>query len=163
MDNMDIKMNYTNAEEHVGVAERNNRTLKEAFREMLHRSGYGTIPRAMIIALGEYMAEYYNMFPTKHGISEYYSPNMLVAQKVLDYEKHCQHEFGEYVQAMHENDPTNVMTECSIDGIYLHPNTNQQGGHIIMNINTGKIITRGHVVTVPLSKAIKDAVKQMDS
>ena len=31
MDNMDIRMNYTNAQEHVGVAERNNRTLKEAF------------------------------------------------------------------------------------------------------------------------------------
>ena len=99
--------------------------------------------------------------PSKHGISEYYSLNMLVAQKVLDYEKHCQHEFGEYIQAMHENDPTNVMTERSIDGIYLHPNTNQQGGHVIMNINTGKIITRGRIVTVPLSKTIKDAVKQM--
>ena len=30
-----------------------------------------------------------------------------------------------------------------------------------MNINTGKIITRGRVVTVPLSKTIKDAVEQM--
>ena len=86
---------------------------------------------------------------------------MLVAQKVLDYEKHCQHEFGEYLQAMHENDPTNAMTERSIDGIYLHPNTNQQGGHVIMNMNTGKIITRGRVVTVPLSKTIKDTVEQM--
>ena len=82
MDNMDIRMNYTNAQEHVGVVERNNRTLKEAFRVMLHRSGYGTIPRAMIIALGEYVAEYHNMFPAKHGISKYYSPNMLVTQKV---------------------------------------------------------------------------------
>ena len=62
---------------------------------------------------------------------------------------------------MHENDPTNVMTERSIDGIYLYPNTNQQGGHTIMNLNTGKIITRGRVVTVPLSKTIKDAVEQM--
>ena len=50
MDNMNIRMNYTNAQEHIGVAERNNRTLKEAFWVMLHRSGYGTIPRAMIIA-----------------------------------------------------------------------------------------------------------------
>ena len=86
---------------------------------------------------------------------------MLVAQKVLDYKKHFQHEFGEYVQAMHENDPTNAMTEWSIDGIYLHPNMNQQGGHVIMNLNTGKIITRSRVITIPLTKMVKDTVEQM--
>ena len=161
VDGLDVRMNYTNAQEHVSVAERNNRTLKEAFRVMLHRSGYGSIPKTMIIALGEYVAEYYNMFPAKHGVSEYYSPNMLVEQKVLDYEKHCKYEFGEYVQAAHENDPTNVMTERSIDAIYLYPNTNQQGGHVVMNVHTGKRITRNKVIGLPLSKTIRDAVEQM--
>ena len=108
---MDITMNYSNAQDHVPAAERNNRALKETFQTMLHRSGYSTIPRPMIIALGEYIAEYYNMFPARNSISEHYSANMLVAQKVLNYKKHCQYEFGTYVQAHHQNEPTNIMAE----------------------------------------------------
>ena len=48
------------------------------------------------------------------------------------------HEFGTYVQAHMENTPQSSMTERSIDGIYLRPNNNMQGGHFIMNFSTGK-------------------------
>ena len=160
-DDLNVEMNYCNPQEHVSVAERNNRTLKEAFRVMLYRSGYSVLPKTMIVALGEYVAEYYNMFPAKHGVSEYYSPNMLVAQKALDYEKHCKHEFGEYVQATNQNNPTNTMQARSIDGIYLYPNTNQQGGHVVMNLQTGLRVTRSKVIGLPLTKTIQDAVESM--
>ena len=62
--------------------------------------GYSTIPKAMIVSLAEHGTHKLNMFPAKHRISSYYSPLALVTGEVLDYNKHCQHKFGEYVQAV---------------------------------------------------------------
>ena len=102
------------------------------------------------------------MFPAKHGISEYYSPNVIMSKQSIDYNKHCKHSFGEYVQATHQNEPTNAPTERTIDApMCLSPNDNMQGGHRVMNLNTGKVITRNKVTTIPLTKVVKDKVEQM--
>ena len=84
-------MEYTNAQDHQSVAERNNRTIKATFRVGYHRSGYPTMPKSMIIALAESCATKLNMFPAKHGISNYYSPETIITGRTLDYNKHCQH------------------------------------------------------------------------
>ena len=160
-DELDVTMNYTNAQDHESRAERNNRTIKEAFRTALHRTGYAVIPKIMIQELAELVTERLNMFPAKHGISQYYSPAVIMNRRPLDYTKHCQHSFGEYVQAGQQNDPTNTTIERTIDAIYMRPNDNQQGGHRVMNLNTGKIITRNKVITIPLTKIVKDKVEQM--
>ena len=47
-DKMDVYMNYTNPQDHQSRAERNNRTIKENARVILHRTGYQVIPRTMI-------------------------------------------------------------------------------------------------------------------
>ena len=39
-DNLDIQMNYTNAQEHVPQANKNNRTIKEKIRAALHCLSY---------------------------------------------------------------------------------------------------------------------------
>ena len=44
-----------------------------------------------------------------------------------------------------DSEPTNDMTERGIDGIYLRPNENDQGGHLVMNLNTGRRISRNKV------------------
>ena len=160
-DELDVTMNYTNAQDHESRAERNNRTIKEAFRTALHRTGYAVIPRIMIQELAELVTERLNMFPAKHGISQYYSPAVIMNRRPLDYNKHCKHSFGEYVQAGQQNDPTNTPIERTIDAIYMRPNDNQQGGHRVMNLNTGKIITRNKVITIPLTKIVQNKVEQM--
>ena len=120
-DNLQVEMNYTNAQDHQPQAKRNNRTIKECFRVALHRTGYKTIPTTMIEDLGIICAERLNIFPAKHGVSSYYSPESLISGKILDYNKHCKYSYGEYVQAHHENTKTNSMTEQTIDAIYLWP------------------------------------------
>ena len=77
------------------------------------------MPKNMIITLAESCAMKLNMFPACHGISEYYSPETIITDRMLDYNKHCQHEFGEYVQAHTEPDPLNSMDGRGVDGIYL--------------------------------------------
>ena len=65
--------------------------------------------------------------------------------KTLNYKKDCLCEFGECVQADTYDEPWNDMQERSKDAIYLRPNDNAQGGHIVMDLKTGEEITRGHI------------------
>ena len=96
-DNLGVTMDYSNAQDHVPPAERNNRTIKEMFCVGLHQTGYKTIPKTMIISLCEHGTMMLNMFPAKHGISDHYSPATIVTGMTLDYAKHCKFEFGTYV------------------------------------------------------------------
>ena len=115
----------------------------------------------MIVSIGEHIARLYNRFPARNEELDYYSPEALVENKTIDYNKHCKFKFGEYVQAQHTNQPTDIMVERRIDGIYLYPNLNSQGGHVIMNLNTGRIISRGNVVSIPLTEHVKERVENM--
>ena len=134
-------MNYTNPQDHQSKAQRNIKVIKK-FKVTLYRTGYVTIPKTMIKALAELSAERLNYFPVKHGLSLYYSPENIVTKKVLDCNKHYKYEFREYVQAHHWNNKANDMKGRTIDAIYLRPNDNKQGGHVLMNLNTRERIIR---------------------
>ena len=45
---MGIEMNYSNPDDHVPEAERNNRVIKESFQIVYYRFPYKNIPRIMI-------------------------------------------------------------------------------------------------------------------
>jgi hypothetical protein len=62
-----------------------------------------------------------NFFPAKNGISQYYSPHMILHQQNLDYNTSiaCQYAFGTYVQAHNEPDPSNTNAPCLHPGLHL--------------------------------------------
>ena len=97
-----------------------------------------------------------NLVPVKGGISPYYSPRAILGAPVLDYNKHCTIPFGAYVQAKHESEPTNDNTARMIDCIYLCPCNNLQGGHELMDLNSGWVITRRKVTEIPITKVVID-------
>jgi hypothetical protein len=96
-DELDVDMNFTNAQDHVPEAERNNRTIKERIRVAYHRLPYKAIPRIMINYLAMIQANQLNLFPVKAGVSQYDSHRMILNQTNLDYTKHCVVPFGAYV------------------------------------------------------------------
>jgi hypothetical protein len=96
-DNLDVDMNFTNAQDHVPEAERNNQMIKEMIGAAYHRLPYKAIPRIMIRYLAMIQANNPNLFPMKGGVSNYYSPRMILNQTNLDYTKHCVVPFGAYV------------------------------------------------------------------
>jgi hypothetical protein len=69
-DDLDVDMNFTNAQDHVPEAERNNCTIKERIRAAYHRLPCKAIPRIMINYLAMIQANKLNLFPVKGG-----SPN----------------------------------------------------------------------------------------
>jgi hypothetical protein len=160
-DNLDVTMNFTNAQDHVPEAERNNRTIKERIRASYHRLPYKAIPRIMIRYMTMNQANQLNLFPAKGGVSSYYSPRMLLHQTSLDYTKHCTVPFGAYVQANHETTRTRSSTTRMLDAIYLRPAQNQQGGHELMDLNSGKLITRNIVHEIPVTDVVIKAVETM--
>ena len=160
-DDLNIVMNYATTDEHVPEAERNNRTLQECVRATYHNLPYKSMPKIMIRHLTMIAAEQLNMFPAKGGISSHYSPYMILNGKVLDFNKHCLVPFGAYVQANNQPNPTNTNAPRTIDCIYLRPTTNRQGGHELMDLNSGRLITRNSVTELPVTELVIRAVEAM--
>jgi hypothetical protein len=160
-DDLDVDTNFTNAQDHVPEAERNNRTIKERIRAAYHRLPYKAIPRIMIRYLAMIQANQLNLFPVKGGVSKYYNPHMILNQTNLDYTKHCVMPFGDYVQADHESPKTSSNVTRTLDAIYLRPAQNQQGGHELMDLNSGQLISRNIVHEIPVTDVVIKAVKNM--
>jgi hypothetical protein len=160
-DDLDVDMNFTNAQDHVLEAERNNRTIKERIGAAYHRLPYKAIPRIMINYLAMIQANKLNRFPVKGGVSKYYSPRMILNQTHLDYTKHCVVPFGAYVQANHESTKTGSNVTRTLDASYLRPAQNQQGGHELMDLNSGQLISRNIVHEIPVTDAVIKAVENM--
>ena len=53
------------------------------------------------------------------------------------------------------------MVEKTIDAIHLQPNSNQQGSHGVMNLHTGKPITRNKITPVLMTKLALNQVEKM--
>ena len=119
------------------------------------------MPRVMIQYLSMECTSKLNMFPAKGGISPYYSPRVLLNQQTLDYKKECQVSFGAYVQAQTKPTYTNSNAPCTLDAIYLRPAQNMQGGHELMDLNSGLVTNRAHITEIPITDLVIKSVETM--
>jgi hypothetical protein len=92
-----------------------------------------------------------NFFPSKGGISEYYSPRMILHQMNIDYKKHCKYSFRSYVEAHDEPDPLNTIAAQTLDSIYLQYTDSHQGGHEILHLQTNRVIVRRNITELPIT------------
>ena len=90
------------------------------------------------------------MFPEKGGVTNI-SPRTLMTRIKLDYNKNCRLPFGSYVQVHGEPSPKNSPTARTIVAITLGPTGNLQGGYKLLNLRTGKKITRRNWTHLPMS------------
>jgi hypothetical protein len=74
------------------------------------------------------------------GVSNYYSPRMILNQTNLDYAKHCVVPFVAYAQANHESTKTSLNVTRTLDAIYLRLAQVQQGAHELMDLHSGQLI-----------------------
>ncbi len=75
-------------------------------------------------------------------------------EKWLNYEKHCKIPYGTYVQAIQENKPTNTTKPRTIGCIYLRSRLSEHVVYELMNLQTGKMITRRKVTPIPISTEV---------
>ena len=160
-DELQIDMNYTTTGEHENIAERNNRTIQDRIRAEYHRLPYKMIPKLMLTYLAMVCTSCINWFPAKGGISSHCSPHVLLNQRDVDYKKHCTIALGQYVQAHNDPKPKNTNAPRTLDAIYLRPSKNKQGGHELMDLSTGRLITRCKVKKCPITPMVIKAVETM--
>ena len=89
-----------------------------------------------------------------------YIPHMIISQSNWDYNKHFQVKFGAYLQASQVNYPNNKNCRRTLDGIFLCPVPNLQGGHQIMNMWTRQLIIRKKVVEIPVTDDVINSVEK---
>jgi hypothetical protein len=89
-------------------------------------------------------------------------PHTILTGQAIDFKKHLAIPFGSYVQANNEKNPSNTNAPRTLDCIYLGPvMDNRQGGHKLLHLGTGKVITRPRVKEIPMSDTIIRAVENM--
>jgi hypothetical protein len=81
-----------------------------------------------------------NIFSPKDGISSNINPREIITGVKIDYNKHIQAEFGEYVQVHEEHD--NTMHTQTTDAIASKPTGNAHGGHWFYRLATGRMLDR---------------------
>ena len=60
-----------------------------------------------------------------------------------------------------EPEKTNTQQARARDAIYLTPSPNTQGGHVVLDITTNQVITRGVVTPVPITPSVIAAVEAL--
>ena len=123
-------MHYTAPGEHEPTIERSNQTLKGLFRTHYHQMMYKAIPKVLTIAPIKHMTKVINFYPAKTGISNHYSPHVIIKQEPVDFLKECVAEIGAYVQG-HGHETNNSQRTRTIDGIYLGTNENGMGHQLL--------------------------------
>ena len=121
-DLMDAKVNLNVASnnEHVPEIERHIRTVKDRVRCMYNSVPFKKMPSRMIVEMVTSATFWLNMFPPRDGISKTISPRGIIHGLTVDYNKHCQLEFGSYAQVDEEHD--NLMqTAAKLAGPYSSP------------------------------------------
>ena len=124
-------------DEHVGLIERSNRTVKNKSRTMTHATPYTKIPKVMTIGLIHGAIKWLNVFPSMSGISKTMIPATIVIGIPKPNMKHKRIVFGSH--AMVYAGTNNKMDARSLPAIALNL-SNEHGGHYFMSLYSGKRI-----------------------
>ena len=116
-------------EEHVGVIERQIRSLKERLRSVIQGLPYKKYPKLMCISMVTHVAEMMNQFVHKNGLSSIMSPAELVERvDTLDMSQR-QILFRSYIEVW--DGTTNTMKERIVPCIALNRSNNAGGFYFI--------------------------------
>lgn len=151
----DIAGKTTSAHEHVPEVERQIRVIKERVRGLYYSLPYTTIPKVMMETLVHYVVSWLNNFPPKGGISNTVSPRTLFSGVVLDFNKHCKLEFGEYCHVHKKNNPTNSIEPRITGTVAIGSTYNLQTGTKFLSLNSGRLIYHCAFAPVPLTQYAK--------
>jgi hypothetical protein len=151
-----VHLNTVSANEHVPEVERYIRTVKERVRSTYNTLPFKRMPALLVIEMVSSTILWLNSFPQKGGISTTMSPRAIVTGMTVDFGKHCQLEFGEYVQTHEEHD--NSMNTRTIGALALRPTGNAQGGYFFMSLATGRRLNRHQWTRLPMPQEVIDRV-----
>ena len=143
-----ITVNVVSNDEHVPDIERYIRTVKERTRCVHNTLPFCKMLPRLIIEMVYASVFWLNCFPVENGVSSTHSPRDLIVGLPIDYNKHCQVEFGTYVQVHEEHD--NLMVTRTTGAITLRPTGNVQGGYYFFSLTTGRHLNWNRWTVLPM-------------
>jgi hypothetical protein len=105
-------------------------------------------PGMLIVQMVSTCNSWLDIFLPKDGVSRNINPRELMTGVKIDYNKHIQAEFGEYVQVHEEHD--NTMRTRTTGAIATKPTGNVQGGHWFYSPTTGRMLDRRKWTPLPM-------------
>jgi hypothetical protein len=153
---MKITLNGVAREEHVGDIERYIRTVKERMRATLSTLPFTRIPSQLVVELAKREVFWLNSFALGDGISTTLSPRTIVTGQTISFDRHCEFDFGEYVQTHEQHD--NSMAPRTIGALALRPTGNIQGNFYFFSLSTGRVINRQNATALPMPNEVIERV-----
>ena len=153
---MQIHLNVASNDEHVPEIERHIRTIKERTRCSYNMLPFKNLPPQLVVEMVSSSTFWWNSFPPEGGVSATLSPRAIVTGLDVDYIKHCQLDFGTYVQTHEEH--TNSMAARTVGAIAMRPTGNEQGGYFFFSLNTGRRLNRHRWTVLPMPSEVVDRV-----
>jgi hypothetical protein len=86
------------------------------------------------------------------------SPREAFTGKVVDYNKHLKVGFGDCVEAYAEDLITNTLKPRSVTSIALCPTGNVRGSWYLLNLESGRVITRDNFKVLPMPQAVIEKI-----
>jgi hypothetical protein len=137
---MGVTLNICSRKEHVPVANKRISTLKERCRCMYNTLPFKNLPGMLVVQMVSTCNFWLNIFPPKDDISRNINQRELITGVKIDYNKHIQAEFGEYVQVHEEHE--NAMHTRTTGAIAMKPTDNEHGGHWFYSLATCRMLDR---------------------
>jgi hypothetical protein len=156
---LNITLNAATNDEHVPEVERFIRTLKERTRCVYNTLPFTSMPPRLLIEMVYGSNFWLNCFPYPGGISDVLSPRAIVTGMSIDFLRHCQLEFGTYVQVHEAHD--NTMVTRTTGAIALRPTGNTQGGYMFYSLTTGRCLSRNRWTMLPMPTDVIDRVNKL--
>ena len=88
---LQIKLNTTSRDEHVGDVERYICTVKERMRGISNTIPFKRLTRNMVMELAKAVIYWLNSVPSNTGVSPTMNPRTIITGQLLDYHKHCRY------------------------------------------------------------------------
>ena len=85
---------------------------------------------------------------------------MIISQRGWDYNEHYHVDFFSYVQESQVYDTNNTNFPRTLDGMYLCPTPNLQGGNQDMDLRTVQLVTRPKIVEISITYVVIKAVEK---
>ncbi|CAJ1934587.1 unnamed protein product [Cylindrotheca closterium] len=150
-DELEVHMNYARKGEHDPKAEQNNQHFKALLQVHFHRMPFKAIPKKL--------TKISNYYPAKGGLSEYYSPHMIMHQRMVDASKEFVAKIGAYVHG-YGHDTKNNMAAQTIKGVYMGPTDDIQEGHRIYDLNTKCKARRAKIKVLPMTDQVIKIIEE---
>jgi hypothetical protein len=154
-----VTLNKCSREEHVPLAERRIRTLKECCRCICNTLPFRKLLGMLVVQMVSTCNFWLNVFPPKDGISRDINPRELITGVKIDFNRHIQAQFGEYVQVHKEHN--NSMQTRTTGTVATKPTDNAQGGHWFYSLTTGRMLDRRRWTPLPMPGDVIDRIHEL--